>query len=91
MGVLTQSFTEHGKEQNEAFGNDLANKITFKIDEIISNSTSAGLSCGEAAQKVDEQFITPLSECLWAEGDKFVLKRRKASIKYTSNRCEYLN
>ncbi|WP_318387685.1 hypothetical protein [Enterobacter sp.] len=103
MGVLTQSFTEKGKLQGEALGYEFANKFTFKMDDFIGSGVNAGASCADIAQKLDEQLITPFSEHMRAESgnvspkvsptvaDKFVTKFRKASLKYTTNRCEYLN
>lgn len=103
MGVLTQSFTEQGKSQGEALGYEFANKLTFKMDDFIGSGVNAGASCAEIAQKLDEQLITPFSEHMRGESDKvtpkvspavtdkFVTKFRKASLKYTSNRCEFLN
>ena len=103
MGVLTQSFTEQGKAQGESVSYGMVNQITSKIDDILGSGINAGLSCDAAGQKVDAQLITPLGERLRSEGDKsipkvspalsdkFVTKFRKASLKYTSNRCEFLN
>ena len=103
MGVLTQSFTEQGKAQGEAVGYEFANKVTYKMDDFIGNGVNAGASCSEIAQKIDEQLITPLSGHMKSQSDKvtpkvsptlidrFMTKFRMASLKYASNRCEFLN
>ncbi|PSS47359.1 hypothetical protein C6560_17620 [Enterobacter sp. FS01] len=103
MGVLTQSFTEQGKVQGEAVGYEFANKVAYKMDDFISNGINAGASCTEIAQKLDEQLITPFSEHMRSQSDnvtpkvsptlidKFMTKFRIASLKYASNRCEFLN
>lgn len=103
MGVLTQSFTDKGKSQGEALGYEIASEITFKMDDFIGKGVNAGASCADIAKKLDAQLITPFSEHMRDESDKatpkvspvivnkFLTNFRTASLKYTNNRCEYLN
>lgn len=103
MAILTQSFTEQGKSQGEALSYEFANKITSKMDDFIGQGVNAGASCTDVAQKMDDTLITSFSNHMRDEStkvtpkvspvvmEKFLASFRKASLKYTDSRCEYLN
>lgn len=96
MALLTNSFTEKGKQESGAAGMQLAHQFSVKIDEMVSNGLQHDGSCEQITQysdqRINEMFEqTKDDKVNSAAALRSVANTKSAIHNYVVAQCENLN